>query len=624
MIEKDNKDIENVRLKAEIVRLHNKIAGLNNEVSFLNHENRTIEKEVRDEYESELALVKSQLDEEVCKNGQLVKDNAAKDKTISELKAKIEDLQEAREVADAAKRANVDYNGIIKAIQNRMFNHNSDSTRFLNGVIDPDDPRLEEMGFEDVVRSLMEHTDPNAAGKKSMKSTASEKKSAIRLPKKTETATSKITYSSHKRVWTATELKKIGVNMENLPDNARIVKRKSKDSGLDTWFVQIISYEDAKVVITEYEIARCSTKEGMANSKRPEQIIKGNPVAPSFARFYLDSKFNLGLSENRILEMLKTMKTSIPQSTLNNWMHQIMETLRLRLEPLMLEAVRRSYFTHNDEVHLLVRSRESKDEPFKYNMEYIHAALSLEKKLVVMLYKDGSRDHSIQEELIFRGSDIKCFLADKAKMYETIEKDLEEYHIVRASCWFHFRHYLVDGYVSDSRLKEPIMLVNGLFYIEKESARRKHTPEQRLRFRLKYSVPIVNRLIKILEGIRLAGNEYGQMVHRAVNYFLNDKEAFLKFLRDGRIEMHNNAIERMFRHIAIGRRNWLHAGSHFSAENIAFMFSLLESCKLNGVVFGKYIEDILTRIMHGEIIDESCLPNKYVACLEEKLQNNVA
>lgn len=269
MIEKDNKDIENVRLKAEIVRLHNKIAGLNNEVSFLNHENRTIEKEVRDEYESELALVKSQLDEEVCKNGQLVKDNAAKDKTISELKAKIEDLQEAREVADAAKRANVDYNGIIKAIQNRMFNHNSDSTRFLNGVIDPDDPRLEEMGFEDVVRSLMEHTDPNAAGKKSMKSTASEKKSAIRLPKKTETATSKITYSSHKRVWTATELKKIGVNMENLPDNARIVKRKSKDSGLDTWFVQIISYEDAKVVITEYEIARCSTKEGMANSKRP-------------------------------------------------------------------------------------------------------------------------------------------------------------------------------------------------------------------------------------------------------------------------------------------------------------------------------------------------------------------
>ena len=102
------------------------------------------------------------------------------------------------------------------------------------------------------------------------------------------------------------------------------------------------------------------------------------------------------------------------------------------------------------------------------------------------------------------------------------------------------------------------------------------------------------------------------MVHRAVNYILDDKEAFQKELLKGRIEMHNNAIERMFRHIAIGRRNWLHTGSHFAAENIAFMYSLLESCKLNNVNFGEYVEDILTRPMKGEKADASFLPNKYV------------
>ena len=63
--------------------------------------------------------------------------------------------------------------------------------------------------------------------------------------------------------------------------------------------------------------------------------------------------------------------------------------------------------------------------------------------------------------------------------------------------------------------------------------------------------------------------------------------------------MHNNAIERCFRHIAIGRRNWLHTGSHDSARNIAFMFGLYESCTLNNVDFGHYIEDILTRIVNG-------------------------
>lgn len=125
--------------------------------------------------------------------------------------------------------------------------------------------------------------------------------------------------------------------------------------------------------------------------------------------------------------------------------------------------------------------------------------------------------------------------------------------------------------------------------------------------------------MKKLEFIQLAGKEYGTLVHRAVNYILDDKEAFQKFLLDGRIEMHNNAIERMFRHIAIGRRNWLHTGSHFTAENIAFMYSLLESCKLNNVNFGEYVEDILTRLMKGEKGDMSFLPNKYVPRPKEEL-----
>jgi len=56
----------------------------------------------------------------------------------------------------------------------------------------------------------------------------------------------------------------------------------------------------------------------------------------------------------------------------------------------------------------------------------------------------------------------------------------------------------------------------------------------------------------------------------------------------------------MFRHLAMGRRNWMHTGSHLGAENIAFMFSLFESCKLNDINFGDYIEDILTRLMEGE------------------------
>ena len=79
----------------------------------------------------------------------------------------------------------------------------------------------------------------------------------------------------------------------------------------------------------------------------------------------------------------------------------------------------------------------------------------------------------------------------------------------------------------------------------------------------------------------------------------------------------DKVIERCFRHIAMGRRNWLQTGRHFSAQNLAFMFGLLESCKLNKVNFGEYIVDILTRILCGEEVDASFLPCDHVRHFED-------
>lgn len=200
--------------------------------------------------------------------------------------------------------------------------------------------------------------------------------------------------------------------------------------------------------------------------------------------------------------------------------------------------------------------------------------------------------------------------ADRAVLYETIEKDLEEMGLVRTACWFHARHRFVDAYISDHRVRVIILMMNYLFQIERESKIRRHTAKQRRRFRFKYSASIVGKLMKLLKKIKL-DSSYGAMVQRAVNYVLDDEKAFKVFLQDGRVEMHNNAVERMFRHLAMGRRNWMHTGSHLGAENIAFMFSLFESCKLNDINFGDYIEDILTRLMEGEQDFMSLIPCNY-------------
>ena len=300
-------------------------------------------------------------------------------------------------------------------------------------------------------------------------------------------------------------------------------------------------------------------------------------------RFYVDSKFNLNLSENRILSMLHGMNVNMPQSSLNNWIHQIMGMLRILLEPLMLETIRQFRFTNNDGTRITVRSRKSTDDHFKYNVEYIQAVLSLEKKLVVMLYEEGTRDHLLQENMVFKDSSIKCFVADRAPQYATIVKDLPEMKLIRQACLFHLRHELVNAFLVDPRIEDAIILCNTIFHIERvfQTDEEDQSPEARLKYRLKWSLPIMTRLVKRLESIRAASFP------------------------------HNIAIERCFRNIAMGRRNWLHSGSHVAAKNIAFMFGLLESCMLNNLNFGEYIEDILTRIVNEETVDMSFLPCNY-------------
>ena len=168
-------------------------------------------------------------------------------------------------------------------------------------------------------------------------------------------------------------------------------------------------------------------------------------------------------------------------------MHQIMSCLRKRLLDLMLEVLKESKYTHNDETRILVRNLADENAPSKYKIEYIHAALSMEKKLVVMLYGEGSRSHEIQEDKVFKDSSIRIFTADRAKLYETIVDDIEKRYgikVTRTACWFHARHYFCDAFVSDHRVKPVIELMNYLFYLERYAKSKNYTFEQRLALRV--------------------------------------------------------------------------------------------------------------------------------------------
>ena len=632
----DIKDINIRNLQTEVIRLRNLLADRDALVKSMEHDREEWTNEARVGYislEEHFSEIESLRKDNSLENSRLQKELDETKSRLSVAEVRIKELEEAalkseethkkelskynevQEMANKAKANEIDMMSIVRVIQNRLFNHNSDRMRFLNSQLDIDDEAVKEQGFEAILQAISQDADNELSGKNSTASdqenNGSEKKDEsqkVKLPtprkkvKKDKKPRGRYTFS-------AEVLKTYGVDTSNLPEGAKAIIRKGKK---DKWTIQLFYYSPAKVYTKVYEIGRFNVpKSDPMNSKRPQAIVESNPLMPSFCRFYFESKFAYNLSEENLLMMLESMKCHFPQSTLNKYIHQIMAYLRVRLESLMLEVIRSCGFVQNDETRILVRSRKSKEDNFKYNTEYIHAALSLEKKLVVMLYKEGSRSHEIPEEKIFRGSLIECFTADRAPLYVTLEKDLEEYYLQRQACWQHARHYLVDAFVSDHRVLVLIQLINALFLIEREAKARNYTAEKRYRFRLKYSASIVGKIMSLLKKMRAEKDKYGALVMRAVNYILDDEEAFKKFLHDGRIEMHNNAVESAFRHIAMGRRNWLNSGSHNAAQNIAFMYSLYESCKMNDIDFGEYVEDILTRMMNGDDDYRSMVPCNY-------------
>ena len=640
----DIKDINIRNLQSEIVRLRNRLADRDAYVQSVEQDREEWTKEARVGYISledhfsdledlrkENEKEKSQLRSERDEEHRLRMAAEVRIKELEEAALKSEDAHkeelakynEVQEMADKAKANEIDMMSIVKVIQNRLFNHNSDRMRFLNSQLDIDDETVREQGFEAIIQAISEDADKELNGNVDSADKAEEEgntensnkapKLKLPTPKKKDKKDKK---PRGRYTFSAEVLKSFGVDASNLPEGAKAILRRGKK---DEWTIQLFYYSPAKVYTKVYKIGRFNVKgQDPMSSKKPQSIVENNPLMPSFCRFYFESKFAYNLSEENVIKMLESMKCHIPQSTLNKYIHQIMDYLRVRLESLMLEVIRSCGFVQNDETRILVRSRKSLEENFKYNTEYIHAALSLEKKLVVMLYKEGSRSHEIPEEKIFKGSLIECFTADRAPLYTAIEKDLVEYSLQRQACWQHARHNLVDAFVSDHRVLVLIQLINALFMIERESKARGHSPGQRQRFRLKYSASIVGKIMSLLKKMKGEKEKYGALVMKAINYILDDEEAFKKFLHDGRIEMHNNVVESVFRHIAMGRRNWLNSGSHEAAQNIAFMYSLFESCKMNGIDFGEYVEDILTRMMNGDNDYESMIPCNYVPAQKQE------
>lgn len=167
--------------------------------------------------------------------------------------------------------------------------------------------------------------------------------------------------------------------------------------------------------------------------------------------------------------------------------------------------------------------------------------------------------------------------------------------VIEAACWAHVRRKFFDVHAADGSpvAEEALARIGALYAIEEEV--RGRPPDERRRRRRSDSRPLAEALKQWAE-VTLARLSGRSDLARAFRYMLSRWPALCRCFEDGRLELDNNAAERALRGIAVGRKNYLFAGSDRGGERVAALYALIETARLNDVEPQAWLRDVLERI----------------------------
>ena len=167
--------------------------------------------------------------------------------------------------------------------------------------------------------------------------------------------------------------------------------------------------------------------------------------------------------------------------------------------------------------------------------------------------------------------------------------------IHEAACWAHVRRKFHDIWQADHspRAKEALDRIGALYAIE--DTIRGELPEVRQRERQARAGPLLDDLKTWLDEL-LTQVSAKSRLGEAIAYARNRWEALLRYRDHGEVEIDNNAAERAIRSVALGRKNYLFAGSDAGGESAAMVYSLIGTAKLNGLDPFRYLHAVIERI----------------------------
>lgn len=367
------------------------------------------------------------------------------------------------------------------------------------------------------------------------------------------------------------------IEPEDLPEGARKIGEE---------ITETLEYVPATIHVDKLVRPKYAHDDRVLIAPMPSLPFPKSNLGPSLAAHICVSKFADHLPLYRQRSQLKRAGLDVSDSTIGGWFQATAALLEPLGDALRKEVLAEPYL-QVDETPIPVQDDHKEGSLRKgYHWVY-HAPLS---KAVLFDYRSG-RSEKFPIEVL---KDFQGTLQTDG--YVGYEKLAAKEGITALACMAHARRKFEKALNNDrTRAEHAMTRIGELYTLERTCAERKVPPEVRHRYRRRWALPVLKDIKAWMdqEIIKVAPKS---PIGEALGYAITLWPRLAAYTLDGRYLIDNNLIENTIRPLAIGRKNYLFAGSDRAASHAALIYSLLGTCKLHGVEPFAYLRDVITRI----------------------------
>ena len=370
---------------------------------------------------------------------------------------------------------------------------------------------------------------------------------------------------------------------------------------LEDEVTEVLEVKAAEFYVKRYIRRKYVRKEGegIAIAKLPSRAIeKGGPGASVLAMLII-GKFVDHLPIYRQIAIFKRAGIVLHYNTVLDWTNNGLDIL----EPIydhLRRKILASQYLQADETGMKVLDSEKKGSA---HQGYLWAYRDVISNLVLFEYQRGRNKEGPAKML----KDFKGYLQTDG--YAAYDQFYHRDGITMLHCMAHARRYFKEAEDNDKeRSTYALKVFQEIYDFERQV--KDLSNEERRTIREQSILPKLNELhVWMMEHYRQVTPK--SPIGKALEYSLKRWKELTLFTTDGQLEIDNNRIENEIRPIALGRKNYLFAGSHESAQRIAMIYSLIASCKANEIDPMKWLTHVLEELPNRTVNDiDDLLPEK--------------